>query len=720
MTTYDLLHLNFPLERPHCGIVMGNGNFGVMVWGKERLNITVNRADFWDHRGGELIAEGTTYKKLVAAAKIQNCDNALEKAIIRNLFPDNVFKPQRLPAGRFEFSFADEIFPLRASLHYNTGTVEVEVTGGKKIFLDLDLNRALLLIRDASNIIIRADINPAWDFPQSRAWLEKYAFVPPQRFYRDASAGWIQPCPEDPSMACICRKRENGYALALETGADNNTALRQAENMLDNIDEKKLLADNYSWWKKYWKDLPMIDLPDDWYNRFYKYALYKFAAATRPDGCACGLQGPWHEEYQRAQWSGDYHFNVNVQQIYSLAFPTGKLQHLLPLFDMIESESFQKALRSNAQTLFGIDDGLWFTHAVDDRGWQCGWLSCGSILDPACGAWTALLYYQYYQYSLDIDFLIKRAMPFIKGIMRGYEAMLEEYEGRLSIPLAISAEYASSNRLSQRAGRDPSYQLAATHMLADILLKICEITGTPAKPIWMDIKKRLPPFTVINAKDSSGNDEQRIAIWEGQDLDVCHRHHSHLAGIYPFATLKLSSPRQTEIIDNSIDHWIGKGMGQWSEWCIPWAAIIYSRLGFSEAPVILLDIWKKVFINEGLATVYLPRSRGIIAHRRHDLKKPKETSEIMQLDGTMGAATALLEMLVHQRGDTVYLFQGIPEAWSNVSFANVFLPGGFTISAKRGEYVRITSSKGGILKLCINQQIEILSFSPQETKDIDI
>ncbi|NOY74294.1 MAG: hypothetical protein GXP32_00690 [Kiritimatiellaeota bacterium] len=81
-------------------------------------------------------------------------------------------------------------------------------------------------------------------------------------------------------------------------------------------------------------------------------------------------------------------------------------------------------------------------------------------------------------------------------------------------------------------------------------------------------------------------------------------------------------------------------MGQWSEWCIPWAAIIQTRLGFNEAPAVLLNIWREIFVNEGMATAYLPRFRSLVAHRRHDLGEPKESHEVMRLDGTMGCATA--------------------------------------------------------------------------------
>lgn len=713
------LKFYFPLERTHCGVVMGNGNFGAMVWGKQRLHVTVNRVDFWDHRGGELIVPGTAYRKLVETAQNRDYGKALEEAIPCYTFPDDVFKPQRLPVGRFEFVFVDGVVPVSAELEYESGTVTVSLSNGGSVALDLDLHKAALLVRDESVTIIRVTTKPAWDFPQSREWLERYAFVPPEGVEDKNRCGWIQSCPDDPSLACVCCKRHNGYAIVLELGTNNPAALHQVEKTLAEIDDVELRRRNRSWWHNYWVGIPEIVLPDQWFNRFFKYALYKFAAATHPNGRACGLQGPWHEEYQRAQWSGGYTTDLNVQQVYTLAFVTGKLEHLLPLFDMLESESFQHGMQHNAKILFGIDDGLWMTCSLDDRGFQAGWLHPGTILSPACAIWTAQLYWLYYRYSLDREFLQSRALPFMRGVMRGIEEMLEEYNGRLSIPLAVSDEYGFGNPNKIHAGRDPSYQLAAVHMLADCLIETAQILEFSPEPVWLDIKQRLPQYTTIKGEDPrTGEIETRIAIWEGQDLEVCHRHHSHLAAIYPFETLGNPTPEQAELIDNTIDQWVLKGMGQWSEWCMPWAAIIYSRLGFSESPMILFNLWKEIFINEGLATVYLPRSRGIIAHRRHDLKKPKETSEIMQLDGTMGAATALLEAMAHQRGDTVYLFQGIPEKWREVSFKNIHLPGGFSISAERQRSVMVTSRFGGEMKLAMEGRVETLRFQPGESKTI--
>jgi hypothetical protein len=514
-------------------------------------------------------------------------------------------------------------------------------------------------------------------------------------------------CPADPSLASLCRRDGDRFAVALELGDDNAEAVATAKQSLAGYDGATLTTRAQQWWQEFWDGTAQIELPDEFYNQFYQYTLYKFAAGTNPmGGIPAGLQGPWIEEYQKAQWSGDYHFNINIQMIYQVAFAAGCYEHLLPLFDMVEQDYFWQTMHHNARVLFGIDDGLLLTHAVDDRGMQCGWIMAGSTLDQACSGWLGKLYWDYYLHTGDRDFLEDRAYPFIYGIVRVYEEMLEERDGALSMPLAISAEYGCRNPKGIPAGADPSYQIACLHSLVDILLEASEILGETPRPIWSEIQEKLPAFKTIEGKDPYGVTEKRIAIWEDQDLDECHRHHSHLGCLYPFDSLPEEMPAEmAETLDNSLDHWILKGMGQWSEWCMPWAAMIQTRAGFNEAPYVLLNFWREIFVNEGLHTAYLPRFRGLVAHRRHDMNKPKEDHEVIQLDGAMGAATAITETLVHTRGKTVKLFAGIPAKWQTASFENVRAPGGFRISASRAEgataAVTIRAERDGILSLFI-------------------
>ncbi len=661
--------VTFPLERPHCGVPMANGYLGLLVWGKETLAITVNHNAFWDHRNGEVIEEGTSYAKMVQFAKEHGCTPALNDLFVRRKLSNDAFKPQRVPVGRFELVFAEGVRPEKGDLDYDTGALTIRLNSGAELTLELALKQDVLLIDDPANTVQHIEMKPSWDFHKSREWLSKYAFQPPEML----PDGWTITCPnpEDKPLTVRCIRVNGGYRLF-------------AGKECPPHDADAIRAFNRAFWSKFQAKRAKIHVPDPFWQEFFDFCVYKLAAGTIPFGMAGGLQGPWHEEYQHAQWSGDYHFNVNMQMIYGSLCALGAPEHLLPLFDLLESPSYQETMRHNAKVMFGIDDGLHLLHAVDDRGFQCGGVMAGSALDPACGAWTALLYYDYYRYTGDVQFLRDRAYPFIHGVMRVYEAMLDD---GFNIPVAISAEYATSNLdMGYVAGRNPSYQLAAVRKLAKILIECSAVLKREPEPKWYAILEKVPEFTTVPGYDSyTGKMEPRIAIWEGQDLATCHRHHSHLGCIWPFDSLpEHPSPEIQRIVDNSIDHWISMGIGKWSEWCIPWAAIIYSRVGLNEAPMQLFTLWKEIFLNEGLATVYLPRCRSLIAHRRHDIDKPKDENEVMQMDGTGGFISAFLEMCADTRYEAIRYFPGMPAKWHDVSFENIALPGGKRISATRG------------------------------------
>ena len=693
----DRFELDFPLTRTHLGMPMGNGDLGVLVWGDQRLHLTVSKIDFWDHRGGMVVPEGCTYELLKASYDPED-GQKIEQVLaeFQRGFTDRagLWCSSRIPSGRFELELAGGAVPRRATLDYAKGTVTVELSSGAELRLTVAEAAPVLFVRDDSGSVAQAHARSVWDFPATAAWLESRGIPRDEPLGAgdagdELSCGWVQALPEDPSLACLSGPVPGGLAVCLSRGADNDEAKRAARQTIEATDPIELERGAAARWGRYWDGMASIDVPDERHRAFFKLAQYKFGAAcSERSPLPAGLQGPWVEEYHKAQWSVDYHFNVNIQQIYTLGLPLARFDCFDPLFAMLESPSFHQTMRGNARNLFGIDDGLWLTHAVDDLGRQAGGISTGAILDHACGAWTAQLYWLRYLYSGDVDFLRERAFPFMVGVMRCYEEMVEEREGRLSIPVAISAEYGCRNRNGQRCGPDPSYQLAAAHMLLDALVEACTVLGEAPRPQWEKMKRELPPFTVFDGVDQYGKPSPRIAIWQGQDLELCHRHHSHLACIYPFDTLDPDlAPELREVVENSVDHWIHRGMGEWSEWCMPWAATIQARLGLAEGAELLMHIWRELFVNESLCSVYLPRFRGFSSHRRDDMKKPKETSEVMQLEGTMIGAAALVEMLVHTHGGVLRLFAGTPAKWRDASFRQVRQPGPFEVSGRRADGV---------------------------------
>jgi alpha-L-fucosidase 2 len=727
-----VLTFDFPLPRTHTGVALGNGNFGALVWGKEPdcLHVTVSRNDFWDHRHGGRLVEGGTYEALKAAYQLgdpQEMKRVLSPGVEKE-WQAGVRPSTLLPVGRFELQLAPALRLKRAVLDCMRGQLQIEVDGSDQVLeLTMSPYANLLWIQDDAGLVAQVVARPAWE------WLEAEfvhrGFSPPTRLTGPGLWGWIQDCPADPSLCATAQKLDGGFAIALALGEDAHTARGCAQEAIDTFVQQgraAFEAASRAWWANYWANVPEVDLPSEFFSRFLCYAHYKFACATNPNSPRpAPLQGPWIEEYQFPPWSGDYTCNVNIQQIYTLTFCGGNLDHIMPLFDMLESAPFQETMRHNARVLLGIDDGLLLTHTVNDLGRQCQiGFSPHSALDQAVVAWLAHLYWLYYQHTGDRAFLRERAYPFMHGVMRVYEAMLEERgDGTLWLPLSVSPEYGVTGFGNHRqSGPNASMQLACIHMLANALLEASPILDLEPRPIWREIKARLPHFATFEE-----NGRKRIAIWEGQDLAVCHRHHSHLASIYPFDLTAEMRAEEQEIVAHSIEHWLKMGMGTWSEWCFPWAAIIEARMGLREAPRVLLEIWKEVFINEGLTTVYLPRFHGITAHRYVDIDLPKDTHEIMQLEGTAAGATAIFEMLIHTHGGITKVFPATPSAWADVSFGDVPQPGGFKVSATRSggqtQHVRVASLRGGRLtldvvdratmSLCRGGTIEAVTFPLQ-------
>ncbi len=146
MAEREPLTFDFPLPRTHCGVALGNGLCGALVWGKETINVTVNRADWWDHRGGERLAEGNDYGRLVAAYDPD--DGApLQAAFRRDRRPAGSWRSSRLPVGRFELVLKADLRPARAVLEPWTGHLWVELSGGGLLRLAMHPAACLVVIQ---------------------------------------------------------------------------------------------------------------------------------------------------------------------------------------------------------------------------------------------------------------------------------------------------------------------------------------------------------------------------------------------------------------------------------------------------------------------------------------------------------------------------------------------------------------------------------------------
>lgn len=670
---------DFPLPRTHTGIPFGNGRFGALLWGEGRtLRVTLGRADFWDHRGGMPWTEQQSF------ANIRGALEAKDEARLRALFetaggatPGTPRRPTVLPVGVVEFDLGEGQCLDSAALDLATGLGQVRVRRGARtslISVLCDLRRGALVLRWPKGLrpVVRGI--PAWEHVGEQ--LARISFAPPIRFGDAREGGWVQCCPADPALAAGWSCGDTETVVATARGGDERAAKAALRGLLRRVAKdhyEGVRAATLPWWRAYWNDVPTVDIPNQRLRFLHDFGMYKFAGLTHPEGVAATLQGPWIEEYQLPPWSSDYHFNINVQMCYWPAYRGNRLGHLRPLFELIRS--WWPALRHNAKVFLGIDDGFMLPHAVDDRCVCMGGFWTGSV-DHGCTAWVAEMMFRYVRYSGDLAFLRSDAMPFMKGAMRVYEAMLEEREGRLSLPVSVSPEYRGA--AMNAWGRDASFQLACAHRLAEDLVEASRLLGEPPAAAWNDLLRRLPKVTLAGPEDRA-----MVALWEGTVLEESHRHHSHLAALVPFDQIDPEDPVWRPVVERSIAHWIAKGAGMWSGWCVPWASMLHTRMGNADAAELWLEIWERVFTNEGHGTLHDVQFPGFSLMGKGATCSATTKKEIMQMDAGMSCVAAIHEMLVHEIRGVHHVLRGVPASWRDLRFASIRCAGGFLVGATR-------------------------------------
>ena len=656
---------SFPRDKDcHEGLPFADGVTGVLVWGGgDTVNLTVGRADLWDHRGGYEWLPCQNYSNIVSLVQGGRKDEL--QGLFRNEVPENWggrYNPYMLPLGRVVVKLGGGAALARGELDPFTGTGKLVLADGREIALAMAKANRAFAMRFPKGLDYAVEVKHCTDFPIAAKALAPRGFKAPVRWSEAGNGGFLWELPVDPSVSLAWTRRDGD--LEVRTARNGRAGTEPAG--FDAVRDAAVAQ-----WKAFWAKSARVEVPDACVQRLFDFGMYKFGIMTDEDGVAAGLQGAWLEDDRLVPWNGDYHFNINVQECYSPAYRGGHFGNLLPLFRMVKS--WWPLLRDNAKKFCGVDDGFVLPHSVDDRGVCIGGFWAGTI-DHASTAWVAAMMFRYVKYSRDLAFLRSDAYPFMRGAMNVYRAMMEERDGRLSLPLGPSPEWGASD-VRKCVGRNPSFQLAAAHRLARDLMAAAELLGETPDPMWADVERRLPQYT----KGPGG-----FQLFVGQPFVESHRHHSHMAALYPFDTLDLADPSVRNDVYATYHTWVEKGPGAWSGWCVPWAAILNTHVGNAEASVHFLRAWEAFYTNPGHGSCHDAQKAGF---------SNMKGRIVMQMDGQCAATTAVMEMMAHEVNGKVEFFRGCPADWKRVKFENIRLSDGTCVSGVR-ENGKVSITKG--------------------------
>jgi hypothetical protein len=368
------------------------------------------------------------------------------------------------------------------------------------------------------------------------------------------------------------------------------------------------------------------------------------------------LQGVWSGTYRPA-WASGHTLDGNLQAAVAALLPTRTPELMLPLFDLLDG--LLPDFRRNARRLYGVGGLLTPVH-VSSHGRQnhFGPVWCQTFW-TAGAAWLSRLYWDYWRYTGNRDFLAVRAFPFMVGAARFYLDFAVRRRGIVAFVPSYSPENAPSSTGSQ-AAVTATMDVAA---VADLLRNL----ESAARELDIDHKDRLRWAELLaDLPDYRVNGAGELAEWidPGLEDQHAHRHASHLYPLWyeldpAFAASAELRDAAARTIEARLAFWRSAESDEMAYGLVQ-LGLAAAQLGLAEPAYEALTLLTRYW-----------RPSLVATHNR---------GQIFNVDICGGLPALVLAMLVRSGDGRVDLLPAVPSAWPSGEVRGVGCRGQVTVN----------------------------------------